>query len=195
MHTHNTFIVQYIQTPSSHTPSQISPFLIICMHLDTIPAASLQKPNHDFIFPDHHHECSDLYSKHNPLTQKQTIKKILPNQVTSLAVCTFSHSPVFSEAMRRRPHMILHTSALCLISYLRTVCSLSRGLGPFTDATRKGQRRDPKRSKFQQPLVQCDPAQPTLPACPPDCVVPFALGMLSLIITLTSPDGAFWLLI
>ena len=34
--------------------------------------------------------------------------------------------------------MILHMSALCLISYLRTVCSLSKGLEPFADATRRG---------------------------------------------------------
>lgn len=36
-------------------------------------SSSLQKPNYDFIFPDHHSECSDLYRKHNVLKQK--IKK------------------------------------------------------------------------------------------------------------------------
>lgn len=37
-------------------------------------SSSLQKPNYDFIFPDHHRECSDLYRKLNALKQKDKNK-------------------------------------------------------------------------------------------------------------------------
>jgi len=45
------------------------------MYLGTIPVDSLQKPNYDLIFSDHHSECLELYRKYSAIKQKIRIIK------------------------------------------------------------------------------------------------------------------------